>query len=164
MLLKSLLHGIVFQWISHEILGQISNGFAFSDSFISLSKMRIVHGWEAHMTWGLKHNLENYHVLMGVMFWILKLIKLWWVFCFESWNLSCFDDGCYLLNFETYHVLMGIMFWILKLIAFWWVLCFESWNLSCFDNCYVSSLICSHIELPWTSLPKSPDSDNLQNL
>ncbi len=90
-------------------LSQISNGFAFSDSFISLAKMRIVHGWEAHMTWGSKHNLENYHVLMGVMFWVLKLVMFWWVLCFESWNFSGFDE-CYVSNLETSHVLIIVMF------------------------------------------------------
>jgi hypothetical protein len=88
--------------------------------------MRIVHGREAHMSW--------------------------WVLCFESWNLSCFD-GCCVLNLETYHVLMGVVFWILKLIMFWWVLCFESWNLSCFeswnlscfDGCCVLNLETYHV-------------------
>jgi hypothetical protein len=69
----------------------------------------IVHGWEAHMTWGLKHYLENYHVLMGVMFWSLKLIMFWWLLCFASWNLSCFDE-CYVSNLETSHVLIIIIF------------------------------------------------------
>jgi hypothetical protein len=168
MLLNSLLHGIIFQWIILKFLSQISNGltkgFAFSDSFISLCKMRIVHGWEVHMTWGSKHNLETYCILMGIMFWIFKLIMFWWALCFESSNLACFDGryvlnlqtyhvlmGIMFLNLETYHVLMGVMFLIFKLIMFWWALCFESWNL---DRCYVSSLICSYIELPWTSLPK----------
>jgi len=154
MLLNSLLHGIIFQWISLKFLSQISNGlakgFAFSDSFISLSKMRIVHGWEVHMTWGSKHNLETYCILMGIMFWIFKLIMFWWalcfrifklimfwwVLCFKSLNLSCFD-GRYVLNLETYHVLMSVMFWILKLIMFWWALRFKSSNLSCFDGHYV---------------------------
>jgi hypothetical protein len=225
MLLNSLLHGIIFQWISHEILSQINNGLAtvlpFQIAFfISLSKMRIVHGLEAHMTWGVWNillktimfwwvlcfetwnlswcfdgcyvlKLETYHVSIGVMFWNLKLIMFWLVLSFESWNLSCFD-WCYVLKLETYHALMGVMFWILKLIMFWWVLCFETWNLSCFDGCYVLKLetyhalmgvmfwilklimlwwvLCFRVSFAhtlsclWTSLPKSPGSDNLQNL
>jgi hypothetical protein len=94
--------------------------------------------------WAFCLNLETYHVLMGVMFLIFKLIMFWWELCFESWNLSCFD-GRFVLNLQTYHVLMRVRFRILKLIMFWWVLCFESSNLSCFDRLYVSNLATSRV-------------------